>query len=305
VTRTPTHTRAAALLALLGFVVVAWWPALPSRADCVTPTLSVTPGQGPPGTPVTISGSNWYEGCYDPNSPTATAQGFPPPRPDSDIHITFSDGRSTFEVARVTPAGNGGFSFQAQVPDGAQPGFGSFKGDGTNGSPAAGFSVGAKTPPATQPPTPTTKAASSTATTAKSSGSVAGSSSGTGSASGSSSSASGSSVDFGAVTPNVPKTPTTVFFNPTTPLAPLAPQAAAGQYFATSGTPGIVQSSPPVTLASSGGGGGSWLLWVIGFLAVGVVVAVGYFIYQRNQRNQSYHRSRRVGRAPNWRPRGF
>jgi hypothetical protein len=275
----------AIVLALLGFVVVAWWPAQPSSADCVTPTLTVSPASGPPGSPVTISGSNWYEGCYDPSSPAATYQGAPPPRTDSDINITFSDGRTTFPIARVTPAGNGSFSFQANVPDGAQPGNGSFRADGANGTPVADFSVGQKppTPPPTQPAPATTARPANTATTARASSSanVAGSSSG---------SASRPASDFGVVTPNVPNisTNSTVFFNPSTPLAPQV-TSSPGQYFATSASPNL--ASPPVTLAQSGKSRAD-VWWVLGFLGVGLAAGVGYFFYQRNQRGA-------------WRPRGF
>src|SRR5205823_2220177 len=190
------RARLGVVLALVGFAAAAWWPAQPSSADCLQPTLSVSPSQGLPGTPVTISGRNWYLGCYDPSSPAATYQGAPPPRPDTDVHVTFSDGRTTFEVARATPGSDGSFSFQAQVPGAAQPtNDGSFRADGTNGSPTAGFAVGAKTPP---PTTPTTQGPQGTsATTARSTATTRSS----------------------PTAPNAATAPSVVF-NPSTPLAP-------------------------------------------------------------------------------------
>ena len=273
------RSRLSAVLALAVFVGVAWWwPTVQSPADCLSPTLSVTPAQGAPGTTVTISGQNWYEGCYDPSSPAATYA--PPPRPDSDIRVTFSDGRTVFEVARVTPSGNGTFSFQAQVPDGAQPtNDGSFRADGTNGSPTAGFAVGPKAPPPTTPPAPpaTATTRASTATSASVSGSSAGSRA-------SSAAPAASSVDFGTVTPGA--STTSIAFNPSTPLAPQVTQATLSPF-----TSSILPSaSPPVTLTKSGNSRKADLLWVLGFLLVGAGAAVAYFLYQRRT---------------SWRPRRF
>ena len=255
-----------------------WWPTLSSSADCVSPTLSVSPAQGPPGTTVTISGQNWYEGCYDPSSPAATYQGAPPPRPDSDIRVTFSDGKTVFEIARVTPGGNGTFSFQAQVPDGAQPtNSGSFRADGTNGSPTVGFAVGPKASPPTTQPTTATTSGSTTATTARVSGSSSGSRA-------SSTTPAASSVDFGTVSPAAPTS--SVVFNPSTPLAPQITQATISPF--NNALPSV--STPPVTLGSAGHSRRADVLWVLGFLALGAGAAVAYFVYQRRT---------------NWRPRRF
>jgi hypothetical protein len=273
----PRRSRLGVVLAVAGFVVVAWWPAQPSSADCVAPTLSVAPSQGLPGTSVTISGKNWYLGCYDPTSPAATYQGAPPPRPDSDIHVTFSDGHTVFEIARVTPAGDGSFSFQAQVPDGAQPtNDGTFTADGTNGSPTASFAVGAK-PTTTTRPTPTTQG-STAATTGAATATTAARSSGSSAASGA------SSVDFGA-SPTVPNasTASSVVFNPSTPLAQVSQSPIPTNVY-----PAV--STPPVTLGSSGHSRRNDMVWVFGFLLLGLASGVGYFIYQRN---------------PQWRPRRF
>lgn len=274
------ESRLTLVLALAAFVAVAWWPARPSSADCVTPTLSVAPNQGPPGSTVTISGTNWFEGCYDPSSPAATYQGAPPPRTDSDIRVTFSDGNSVYEVATVTPDGRGNFSFQAQIPPAARQGSGAFRADGSNGSPTAGFAVGQPPPPTTQPPpvtqAPPPRPAGTVTTTARTGGtSVA--------------APSGSPGDFGSIlpSPSVPAVPTSaVIFNPSTPLAP-----QAGQYFATSGSPFASPSTPPVTLGSTGNSNRD-LLWVAGFLIVGLLAGVGYFLYQRNIRGSHGSHSR-------------
>ena len=265
----PRRARLGVVLALVGFAAAAWWPAQPSSADCLQPTLSVSPSQGLPGTQVTISGKNWYLGCYDPSSPAATYQGAPPPRPDTDVHVTFSDGRTTFDVARVNPGADGSFSFQAQVPAAAQPtNDGAFRADGTNGSPTAGFAVGSKTPP---PTTQTTQA--TTATTTGSTPSTR-----------STAKPGASSVDFGS-SPTVPNaaTASSGAFNPSTPLAP----QVTGQFH-----PYVVPpvSTPTVTLGSSGHSRGADMLWVVGFLLLGLAAGVGYFIYQRN---------------PEWRPGRF
>ena len=259
---TPRRARLGVALALVGFAAAAWWPAQPSSADCLQPTLSVSPNQGLPGTPVTVSGQNWYVGCYDPSSPAATYQGAPPPRPDTDVHVTFSDGRTTFDVARATPGGDGSFSFQAQVPAAAQPtNDGSFRADGTNGSPTAGFAVGAKTPPPTTPTTHGTQG--STVTTAASTASTA-------------TTRASPTVANGATAPSVA-------FNPSTPLAP---QVTAP--FRPYVVPPV--STPAVTLGSSGHSRGGDMVWVVGFLVLGLVAGVAYFIYQRN---------------PEWRPGRF
>jgi hypothetical protein len=271
--RTPRRASLAVVVASVAFVAAAWWPAQPSSADCVPPTLSVSPSQGLPGTPVTISGKNWYLGCYDPSSPAATYQGAPPPRPDTDVSVTFSDGRTVFDVARVTPAGDGSFSFQAQVPNAAQPtNDGSFRAEGTNGSPTAGFAVGAKTPP---PTTPTTQAAhGTTGTTAVTRASTATTAS--------------RSIPTSPTLPNA-LTTSSVVFNPSTPLAPqggVAPRA-------TGLVPPVALPqvrTPPVTLGSSGHSRGGDLVWVVGFLVLGLAAGVAYFIYQRN---------------PQWSPRRF
>jgi hypothetical protein len=244
---------------LVAFAAAAWWPAQPSSADCIPPTLSVSPSQGLPGTPVTVSGKNWYLGCYDPSSPGATYQGAPPPRPDTDVHVTFSDGRTVFDVARVNPGSDGSFSFQGQVPEGAQPtNDGTFRADGTNGSPTAGFAVGAKTPP------PTTQTTISHGTTATTTGSTA------------TTTHSSPAVPSAATAPSVA-------FNPSTPLAP----QVTGQFH-----PYVVPpvSTPAVTLGSSGHSRGGDMVWVVGFLVLGLAAGVGYFIYQRN---------------PEWRPGRF
>jgi hypothetical protein len=269
---TSRRARLGVVLAFVGFVGAAWWPAQPSSADCVQPTLSVSPSQGLPGTGVTISGRNWYLGCYDPSSPAATYQGAPPPRPDTDVRVTFSDGHTTFDVARVNPGNDGSFSFQAQIPDAAQPtNDGTFRADGTNGSPTAGFAVGAKTPPPTTQTTQATTATttgSTTATTRSSTKAAPGA----------------SSVDFGA-SPTVPNasTASSVVFNPSTPLAP----QATGQV-PNYALPPV--STPPVTLGSAGHSRRGDMVWVLGFLLLGLGAGVAYFIYQRN---------------PPWRPRRF
>lgn len=258
------RARVGAVLALVAFAAAAWWPAEPSKADCIPPTLSVSPSQGLPGTQVTISGRNWYLGCYDPSSPAATYQGAPPPRPDTDVHVTFSDGRTVFEVAKVNPGGDGSFSFQAQVPDAAQPtNDGMFRADGTNGSPTAGFAVGAKTPP------PTTQTTQSTQ-------------GGTGATTRSTATTAARSIPTSPTVPNA-ATASSVVFNLSTPLAP----QVTGQFH-----PYVVPpaSTPAVTLGSSGHSRSGDIVWVVGFLVLGLAAGVGYFIYQRN---------------PEWRPGRF
>lgn len=155
--RRRTGARLPALLLLLAGLGGALAGAGPAAAACPSPTFTVSPSEGRPNDGIQITGTNFYRSCTD----STTDQD----EPDSGIRIVFVQGSSETLIGTARAGSDGRIEGQVFVPAKATAGPATVRAEGTNGRPAAAFTVTGGSTATTAAPTATSTTAKATTTT--------------------------------------------------------------------------------------------------------------------------------------------
>ena len=124
------------VLAASLLVIVILIPIQSSWAQCVGPSITLSPTSGPAGSRVTIFGKDFLGGCNDTSLNGVIP---PPPPPAKGIGFTFVQGARSWYLGKVNANKDYSFAFTVTVPRNAILGSGQFRATGT--FPRADFQV--------------------------------------------------------------------------------------------------------------------------------------------------------------------